>query len=100
MRRFSVAATILPGPGWDDVVPYLAGDTVMVVGAADRGKSSFARHLAARAGVRTALVSADVGQPSVGAPACVGMALRRPWRTADALWFVGDVSPARHLLPI
>jgi polynucleotide 5'-hydroxyl-kinase GRC3/NOL9 len=100
MRTFSVAATIVPGPGWDDVVPNLAGDTVMVVGAADRGKSHLARYLAAQAGARAALVSADVGQPSVGVPACVGMAARRPWRTADALWFVGDVSPVRHLLPI
>jgi polynucleotide 5'-hydroxyl-kinase GRC3/NOL9 len=93
-----VAATVVPGPGWDALLARLAGDTAMVVGAADRGKSHLARWLVAAA-PGAALVSADVGQPSVGPPACVGVAWRRPWRRADALWFVGDVTPARHLLP-
>jgi polynucleotide 5'-hydroxyl-kinase GRC3/NOL9 len=95
-----VAATIVPGPGWDRVLDRLAGDTVMVVGAVDRGKSHLTRWLAEHAApARAALVSADVGQPSLGVPACAAMALRRPWRAPDALWFVGDVTPARHLLP-
>jgi polynucleotide 5'-hydroxyl-kinase GRC3/NOL9 len=98
MRSFGVAATIVPGADWDRVLDRLAGTTIMVVGAVDRGKTHLARWLA-RAAPRAARVSADVGQPSLGPPACAAMALRRPWRAPDALWFVGDVTPARHLLP-
>jgi polynucleotide 5'-hydroxyl-kinase GRC3/NOL9 len=97
------AGSIVPGPGWEAGLDRLAGDTVLVVGAADRGKSSLARHLArlgAARGRRVALVSADVGQPSVGVPACLAVALGPPWETPAALWFVGDVTPVRHLLPI
>src|SRR5579862_1153996 len=100
MRRFSVAATIAPGPGWDAVRERLAGDTVMVIGAADRGKSHFARWLVAGSPQPAALLSADVGQPSLGPPACLAVAPRRPWRAPDRLWFVGDVTPVRHLLAI
>ncbi|HJQ84645.1 MAG TPA: Clp1/GlmU family protein [Candidatus Binatia bacterium] len=95
-----MATTIVPGPEWDAVRARLAGDTVMVIGAADRGKSHLARWLVGQAGQRAALVSADVGQPSLGVPACLAMAHRRPWRTPQALWFAGDVTPVRHLLPI
>ena len=77
----------------------LAGDTVMVVGAVDRGKSHLTRHLLGQAATRAALVSADVGQPSLGVPACVAMAIESPWRVPDALWFVGETTPVRHLLP-
>ncbi|HLY39526.1 MAG TPA: Clp1/GlmU family protein [Candidatus Binatia bacterium] len=95
-----MAATIAPGPGWDAVRERLAGDTVMVIGAADRGKSHFARWLVAGSPQPAALLSADVGQPSLGPPACLAVAPRRPWRAPDRLWFVGDVTPVRHLLAI
>jgi len=78
----------------------LAGDTVMVIGAADRGKSHLARWLVAKSSPPAALLSADVGQPSVGPPACLAIAPRRPWRAPDRLWFVGDVTPVHHLLAI
>lgn len=71
----------------------------MVIGAVDRGKSHLARYLVAGS-PGAAMVSADVGQPSIGVPACLALALRRPWRTPETLWFVGDVTPVRHLLPI
>ncbi|SRR6266404_1107565 len=38
------------------------------------------------------LVSADMGQASVGVPACLGLSLSRPWITVTALWFVGKLS--------
>jgi polynucleotide 5'-hydroxyl-kinase GRC3/NOL9 len=98
--RFSVAAAIVPGPGWDAVREQLAGDTVMVIGAADRGKSHLARWLVAGHPQPAALLSADVGQPSLGPPASLAVAPGRPWRVPDRLWFVGDVTPARHLLAI
>jgi polynucleotide 5'-hydroxyl-kinase GRC3/NOL9 len=90
---------VVPGPGWRAALARLAGDTVMVVGAADRGKSHLTRHLLEQASVRAAVVSADVGQPSLGVPGCLAMAAGEPWREPDALWFVGDTSPVRHLLP-
>jgi polynucleotide 5'-hydroxyl-kinase GRC3/NOL9 len=93
-------AAIVPGPGWDTVLGRLAGDTVMVVGRVDRGKSHLTRWLVAQAAVRrAAIVSADMGQPAIGPPACLAMAIRRPWRTPDALWFIGETSPVRHLVP-
>jgi polynucleotide 5'-hydroxyl-kinase GRC3/NOL9 len=96
-----VAATIVRGPGWESLPARLAGDTVMVIGAVDRGKSHLSRWLVEHsAAARAALVSADVGQPSLGVPACLAMSARRPWRSPDALWLVGDVTPVRHLLPI
>lgn len=73
---------------------------MLVVGPGGSGKTHLSRYLVARATAPAALVSADVGQPSFGVPGCLGMALRRPWRRPAAMWFVGNVSPAGHLLPI
>jgi polynucleotide 5'-hydroxyl-kinase GRC3/NOL9 len=100
MRGSSVTAAIVPGPGWDRVLDRLAGDTAMIVGAIDRGKSHLTRWLAQQATAPAAVVSADVGQPLLGVPACAALALRTPWRRPDALWFVGDTTPVRHLLPM
>jgi polynucleotide 5'-hydroxyl-kinase GRC3/NOL9 len=91
---------IRPGPEWTALAERIAG-TVMVVGAADVGKSALACWLADALRDRlgsAALVSTDVGQPSLGPPAClaVGLLSGVPAR----LWFVGDVSPAGRLLPI
>src|SRR3954451_21991417 len=60
----------------------------LVLGAADVGKSTFCRfllgHLRAR-GRRTALLDTDVGQKTVGPPACVTLA----GADRSALFFVG-----------
>src|SRR5581483_10469586 len=72
-------------------------------GAADTGKTHLARLLLARLagrGGRPALLGTDVGQPPIGAPACLAVAVDPPWERATASWFVGAVTPARHLLPI
>lgn len=75
---------------------------VLLVGAPDTGKSSFARTLlaaAARAAVPAAYVDADVDQTTTGPPACVGLHwVRRPpdladLDRADALEFVGSITP-------
>ncbi len=80
---------------------------VMIIGAADSGKSTLASSLLAQmveAGRRAALVDSDLGQTQVGPPACVGLALFeglqddfRPVVPA-AMAFVGDTSPAGRLL--
>jgi polynucleotide 5'-kinase involved in rRNA processing len=74
----------------------------MLVGGSDTGKTRLSLYLveqlAAAAGT-VGLVSADMGQPSLGVPTCLGLALSEPWHRAAALWFVGDVSPRGNLLP-
>mgnify|MGYP001772673642 CR=1 FL=1 len=82
---------------------------VMVIGATDTGKSSLILYIANRAlaaGRRPAIVDADVGQTDVGPPGTIGLAFPREQsptyfglELADA-YFVGDKSPAGHLLPM
>ncbi len=94
----------------DAVVEDLVGvrGVVMLLGAPDTGKTSLALRLlrqAARSGRRAAYVDADVGQTTVGPPACVGLKwveseddLDRVGQ-ADQLRFVGSVSPEGLVLP-
>lgn len=93
---------------WESALAALAGEPgrrILVVGAADRGKSTFCRLLLQRlraTGRCPALVDADIGQKDLGPPACVTMgrtdeAGLAP--TATAFYFVGAVSPGGHFLP-
>lgn len=78
---------------------------VLVIGAAEAGKTTFtawfANHLRAR-GLRVAIVDADVGQSEIGPPATVGLgAVRAPLtRSGDAelveFDFVGVTSPGKR----
>ena len=80
----------------------LQGRTIMLVGGSDTGKTRLSLYLVeqlAAAGGTVGLVSADMGQPSMGVPTCLGLALGEPWDRAAALWFVGDASPRGNLLP-
>jgi polynucleotide 5'-hydroxyl-kinase GRC3/NOL9 len=83
------------------------GSVMLLVGETDSGKSTLAAVLANAAlasGRRAAVVDADVGQSSIGPPACVGMAMpTAQFDSWDALApgridFVGACSPAGHLL--
>ena len=84
-----------------------AGGTFLLLGGTDSGKSTLAVILANEAvgaGGAAAVVDADIGQSSVGPPACVGavrvtaevdsLEALRP----DAIDFVGACSPAGHLV--
>lgn len=79
-----------------------SGGTLLLIGATDSGKSTLAAILAREArgaGRSAAVVDADIGQSSVGPPACVS--LGRPdgdELRAAALDFVGACSPIGHLL--
>lgn len=79
----------------------------MLIGGLDTGKTTTAREAVKRAlsqGRRPVLVDADVGNSTVGPPACVGMKvfeseddLERIGEP-DSLHFVGTISPARLVL--
>lgn len=81
---------------------------VMVMGAANTGKTTMARLLlrdALDAGRSVAFVDSDVAVSTVGAPACVGLRwVRSPadlddLGRADALRFVGSTQPQGVVLP-
>lgn len=96
-----------PAEGWEEVAEAArGGGTVLVVGAADRGKSTFCRWLVgelARAGRRTGWLDGDVGQPCLGSPTTQSLALvGRPFDglpVPEAAFFVGNTSPRGHMLP-
>jgi polynucleotide 5'-hydroxyl-kinase GRC3/NOL9 len=82
--------------------------TILVIGATDRGKSTYchylSRHLLA-AGDRVALVDADIGQKDLGPPGTITLgypdAVTPLHRLQPAAWyFVGAVSPAEHMCPM
>ena len=81
---------------------------VMIVGAADTGKTTLAKLLMADAlgaGKSVALVDADLSRSTVGPPACVGLKwVRSPddftaLDEADELRFVGSTQPQGVVLP-
>jgi polynucleotide 5'-hydroxyl-kinase GRC3/NOL9 len=81
---------------------------VLILGAVDRGKSTFCHFLGQRllaTGERVAVVDADVGQADIGPPAAITLGypeVAQPLTavTPRAWYFVGAVSPAGHLLPM
>ncbi|MDH7600866.1 MAG: Clp1/GlmU family protein [Armatimonadota bacterium] len=94
---------------WEQTISQIVADpgVSIIIGAVDTGKTHFCTLLAnagVRAGVRTAVVDADVGQSEIGAPGTIGMAIvGAPFETmselpAKALYFIGATSPMRHLV--
>lgn len=75
---------------------------IMLIGAPDTGKTTFARHLlaaAVAAGRSAAYIDADIDQSTTGPPACVGLhfvhdrADVADLHRADAMQFVGSINP-------
>jgi polynucleotide 5'-kinase involved in rRNA processing len=98
----------MPESEHEHLIHDLTGDggVVMLLGALDTGKTSFAIQLLANAvaeGKQAAYIDADVGQTTVGPPACVGLKWVRSHvdldhlEEADELRFVGSISP-KHLV--
>jgi polynucleotide 5'-kinase involved in rRNA processing len=96
-----VAGRVLAEPG-----------VVFLLGSIDTGKTTAGIELLRRAaanGVPAALVDADIAQSTVGPPTTVGLRLCsegeggpsiETLRAADALAFVGSITPRGHLLPL
>ncbi|MGQ4807556.1 hypothetical protein NKDENANG_00910 [Candidatus Entotheonellaceae bacterium PAL068K] len=81
---------------------------VLVMGAVDRGKSTYCGFLSSQllaAGMRVALVDADVGQKDIGPPATITLGYPEPALPLAQVqpmgfYFVGAVNPVGHLLPM
>jgi len=96
-------------PAWKQI--DLAGlrGVLMVIGAPDTGKSTFAQYLYRRLCAesrRVAFLDGDPGQSALGPPTTMTLAMSRdkddsfPPRGKTWQRFVGAVSPARHMLPV
>ncbi|HKX74810.1 MAG TPA: Clp1/GlmU family protein [Acidimicrobiia bacterium] len=81
--------------------------TVMLIGAIDTGKTAMARRIIAEAleaGKTVGYVDADIGNTTTGPPTCVGLKVVSDTTAvdhlaeADALHFVGGISPDRLVL--
>lgn len=81
---------------------------VLVLGAVDRGKSTYCRYLTQRcleAGRRVALIDTDVGQKDLGPPATLTLGYpelgQAPHEVRPVAWyFIGSTTPAGHVLPM
>jgi len=84
--------------------------TLMVIGAADSGKSTLARYLfqeLCRAGRHAAYLDGDMGQSTLGLPTTMTVALssgpgdeRFSPVGSRATYFVGSTTPRGHMLPV
>src|SRR3954452_22603628 len=81
---------------------------ILVMGATDRGKSSYCRFLVnalLQEGRAVSFVDADIGQKDVGPPATVTLAdfdapVDFACAAATGTYFVGHISPFVHFLPL
>ena len=96
-------------PAWERVTLSALSGTLLIVGAPDTGKSTFARYLYRRLCAchdRVAFVDGDIGQATLGPPTTMTLALGQggdeafPPAGPRFRVFVGDVSPRGHMLPM
>lgn len=94
-------------PEWEQLNPAEMAGTIVVIGQTDSGKSTFTRWLVNRLcqhHERVGWIDADVGQSTLGLPTTMNLAvvsepLVKP-PPPNATFFVGDVSPRGHMLPM
>jgi polynucleotide 5'-kinase involved in rRNA processing len=96
-------------PHLDAIERAAGGDSVMLIGGLDTGKTTLALNIARQAlaaGRTVAYVDADIGNSSVGPPACAGLKLLHTpadlaeMERADRLHFVGGLTPERLILQL
>jgi len=90
---------------WSQVELMTLDGVLLVVGAPDSGKSTFARWLferLAQAGRSVAFLDGDVGQSTIGLPTTLTLQTSEVLGDLRGLvhWFVGDVSPRGRMLPL
>ncbi len=101
-----MASDIVIPSEWEAVLRALrdrGSGMVYVVGAADRGKTTFCRWLTSRLAnvALTGFLDCDIGQSTLGPPATVGLALYQDsfdCPRATFLRFVGAVTPSGHMV--
>jgi polynucleotide 5'-hydroxyl-kinase GRC3/NOL9 len=95
-------------PAWERIAISTIEGLVLVIGAPDTGKSTFARYLYGRLCAyheRVAFIDGDMGQATLGPPTTMTMALGNPGEDAfpptglRSRVFVGHISPRGHMLP-
>ncbi|MCL5292587.1 MAG: polynucleotide 5'-hydroxyl-kinase [Actinobacteria bacterium] len=75
----------------------LASRTALVIGQPDTGKTTFfleVETLARSVGMAAGLVDGDLGQKTIGPPCTVGFAVSGESAITQAIYFVGDTTPA------
>ncbi len=97
-------------PAWDKINLREAHGTLMVIGATDTGKSTFAqylyRRLCAEPGRRVAYLDGDPGQSRLGPPTTMTLAFGQSgddvFPPAGQHWrrFIQAISPRGHMLPL
>ena len=98
-------------PAWEwsaDQIVQHKWRKVLVIGAVDRGKSTYCGFLSRRcleAGRRVAVIDTDVGQKEIGPPATLTLgypeATQALAEVSPVAWyFIGATSPMGHLLPM
>lgn len=94
---------------WEDLTKDDLQGVILVIGASDAGKTTFARYLYQQLrgkGISAAYLDGDPGQGSLGPPGTMTLAsgdLRRaqlPEGADRKRWFVGSTSPKGHMLPV
>ncbi len=95
---------------WEELADRIeAGDTVILLGGIDVGKSGLFAFLANKLvsyGSRVGLIDADVGQSDIGPVGTIGLSLiskeivHPSLSSPNLLFFIGDNSPRGHLLPM
>lgn len=111
MERSATGPTLDVPEAWERSVALILQHrwrVILVLGAMDRGKSTYCRFLSRKllaAGATVAFVDADVGQKDLGPPATLTLgyldATHPEAPLSPAAWyFVGATTPARHLLPV
>jgi polynucleotide 5'-hydroxyl-kinase GRC3/NOL9 len=94
---------------WRDLSIEGLRDTLMIVGAPDVGKSTFARYLFEGLQARSrsvGLLDGDPGQSALGTPATITLSLSKgdgpSFPPGGRIWrrFIGATSPAGHMLSV